>query len=158
VPRTYEPPNPALVVCETNWLPGSWSWWIGFSLLVRSTIQLPAPWVGLPELLAPYWCISLLAKNLCCRTPVDDISHFLCFLYISSGPYYSHKDRWSKQSPWARHHTSELHRSAYIHTTGSCPVSQKDSLRHWYHHFIAMQPSARHVTPWLQFTRALSLS
>jgi hypothetical protein len=42
-----------------------------------------------------------------------------------------------------------------IHTTGCCPVSRTDRLRHCYHHLSALQPSARCLTPWLRWTRAL---
>jgi hypothetical protein len=40
-------------------------------------------------------------------------------------------------------------------TTGCCPVSLRDRLRHCYHHLSAMQPSARCLTPWLRWTRGL---
>jgi hypothetical protein len=42
-----------------------------------------------------------------------------------------------------------------IHMMGCCPVPQRDRLGHCYHHLSAMQLSARCLTPWLQWTRAL---
>jgi hypothetical protein len=53
------------------------------------------------------------------------------------------------------HHQQSLTRVESVHTTGCCPVPRRDRLRHCYHHLSVMQPSARCLTPWLQWTRTL---
>jgi hypothetical protein len=75
---------------------------------------------------------------------------FANFSVIFRCPYQSYKNRGIKQSPPAEPHEVEG-----IHMTGCCPVPRRDRLRHCYHYLSAMQPSARCLTPWLQWTRAL---
>jgi hypothetical protein len=53
------------------------------------------------------------------------------------------------------HHPQSPMRVEGIHTTGCCPVPRRDRLRHCCHHLSTMQPSARCLTPWLRWTRAL---
>jgi len=53
------------------------------------------------------------------------------------------------------HHQQSPMRVEGIHTTGCCPVPRRDRLWHCCHHLSAMQPSARCLTPWLRWTRAL---
>jgi hypothetical protein len=42
-----------------------------------------------------------------------------------------------------------------IHNEVCCPKPQRDRLPHCCHHLSAMQPSARCLTPWLRWIRAL---
>jgi hypothetical protein len=53
------------------------------------------------------------------------------------------------------HHQQSPMRVEGIHTTGCCPVPWRDRLWHFCHHLSAVQPSARCLTPWLRWTRAL---
>jgi hypothetical protein len=72
------------------------------------------------------------------------------FLYIPCGPYYSHKNREIKQLSPAEPHAGGSH----TYDRAMMPVSRRNRLRH-YHILNAMQPSARCLTPWLRWTRAL---
>jgi hypothetical protein len=56
---------------------------------------------------------------------------------------------------WKSHHQLSPTRVEDIDTARRCPVPQRDRPRQCCHHLSAMQPSARCLTPWLRWTRAL---
>jgi hypothetical protein len=89
-------------------------------------------------------------KCLHYRAPFDGICHLLSsrFLVVHISP--------TRAGELNSHHPHSPVRVEGILTAGCCPVPRRDRLRHCCHHLSAMQPSARRLTPWVRWTRALS--
>jgi hypothetical protein len=78
-------------------------------------LELPAPWVGLPELLSRYWQQSNLWTRAC-------ITGLLLMAFATF--FFSHRPQ-------------SFMRVEGIHMTGCCPVPQRDCLKCCHHHLSA---------------------
>jgi hypothetical protein len=104
-----------------------------------------------PVPLTKYIILHIVAwfhKNVVTVSKSNPSPLFLC---ISCGPYYSHKKWGIKTVTTGR---APCGCKSYTRR-GAARCPPRDLLRHCCHHLSAMQPSARCLTPWLRWPRAL---